>query len=200
MRTARSFAAVSVLLLSLLVVGIGPASAQEVPPIDQLALDAPGALLSTALDNAAAQQANAGIRVANATNVTCQYDPTAANGTFEADVGPAVVKQADVATAPATECVSLQPFIGEYNITLNIVFQYYNSGTNSWVNITETAITCQTRSIFRQGALANCTDVYFYPVGHSSLNKWHRAKFDLQSPLDLEPTYSQPWPCAAASL
>lgn len=120
-------------------------------------------------------------------DVTCDTRARGGNGYPKVDnpnVGAVYAR--DVADW-SVECVSLAENPPQYYLTMQVVFQYYDSG---WQDISETQIQCQVPSLRGLAALPHCANEYVYPYDHRSNNKWHRTKFKLVGPVDLEPLYS----------
>lgn len=151
------------------------------------------AALSAGLNDEVRYQSAAAGQVGN---VTCRVELLANQGVAQTDPGPAVVKAHDVGSADIA-CASLDE--GQnYTIFTKAYFQFFDHWTRTWTTIDETIRNCSQPSLFGQGD-SLCAIQYTYPVGHHSVNKLHRACFDLATPVDLPERCSAPFLSAEKS-
>lgn len=120
----------------------------------------------------------------------CRLDGLVAEGVPQVDFILGVTRAQDHAAGTA-ECVSLDE-TAEYEIVLRVMFQYYDSGSRSWVDIAGTARTCRIDAVAGQGALP-CATNHLYEIDDPTVNKWHRAKYELLEPIKQGPDFSNPF-------
>jgi hypothetical protein len=159
-------------------------AATESDGAGQLAKDAADAFATTLADQAEydAQYAS--------NPSPCRLDGLVAEGVPQVDFVLGVTRAQDHAAGTA-ECVSLDQ-TAEYEIELRVMFQYYDSGSRSWLDIPGTAQTCRIDAQAGQSGLP-CATSHLYEVNDPTVNKWHRAKYELLEPIRLGPDYSNPF-------
>lgn len=160
----------------------GPAAADDT---EEFALGAPGAVKTTELDNAA-------FSLDYADHLTDRVDP------WKCYVQqPFLVHQRRTEFTSAIDVGYLEVNCHNRNlasgpITVSAGFEFFNRFTRSWLPVPgcDGSVVIQPTN-FGQGVAQTPIECR-YATDSSGLGSWHRFKVDLDSPVDLLPTYSQP--------
>lgn len=164
--------------------GILPARAD----ITGVAVDTPGAVIVNKVDQLVAANEYAAY-LASSPPIACTIQPYVYKTVPQKTVQPVgVITAKEIATASA-QCLSPQVQGNNYNLTLVITFQWYDSAAGIYRN-EFTASPCSLPSLGGQ-AVVPCFAFYALPPNAPTLNKWHRARFQITSPVCCPTFYSE---------
>lgn len=162
--------------------------------------DAPSAITTNLQDQAASELAYASY-LASVPQITCNPRVREATGVGQTTVPSVGVLFARDAAEWNVQCASVDEPLPRYSVETILVFQSYEASSQRFEDIDITRASC-TQQAVSGVANVNCLNEFTYPVNHSSLKKWHRARFRLvaRDPagnlLFAWPFFSDAWPAA----